>query len=167
MAAEKVRRREKDARLKQQASFARRKEKPNALSPVNSQLPTGTEGTAITDGSPMTNRKKRHIPEYLPEEILAMEPSLEVSTALTALNGDERESQRRKRNIYFPDEKKAKDVKRGSLKVRVLNNENELLPPKANPQSRHIRETWLRGRPGKRGETMFERRSINKSFHVK
>ena len=137
------------------------------LSHTDDQSPTSTEKTTIADEALTARRKKRHIPEYLPDEILEMEPPLEVSANFAASHADKRKSQHRNDIVYFQEKKGPKDIKRGSVKVRVLKEENDLLPPKAKSQSRHIRESWLKGRPGRRGEAMFERRSIKQSFLVK
>ena len=125
------------------------------------------EDSVIRERVTNRNRKKQQIPEYLPDEILAMEPQLELPADSSALNENVHQRDRRARNIHFRDEKAPKDLKYGSTKVRVLSENNKLLPPKANAQSRRIRESWLEGRPGKRGQAMFERQTISKPFLVK
>lgn len=43
-------------------------------------------------------------------------------------------------------EKGVKDVKKGRLNVSVLGQANRVLPPKANRDTRNVREVWLQGR---------------------
>ena len=153
--------------MKEQADSTRRKRKSDILSHIDDESSTKFEKTTIADEALMIRRKKRHIPEYVPDEILEMETPLEIPAILLSSPGGKHDSQLRNDIIYFQEEKAPRDIKRGSVKVRVLNEENMLLPPKAKPQSRHVRESWLKGRPGKRGEATFERRSINRPFLVK
>ena len=161
--ADKTKRREKDARLKQQANSARRKKDTKMLS----DMATEVAETTTVDRTNKTSRKKRNIPEYLPEDILAMESHIDLPITLANSNEDQQNPNYRNRNIFFQDEKAPKDIKRGSKKIRVLRKENKLLPPKASAQSRYVRESWLKGRPGKRGEATLERRKYNTPFLVR
>jgi U3 small nucleolar RNA-associated protein 16 len=45
-------------------------------------------------------------------------------------------------------EKGVKDVKRGRVSVAVLGKMNGVLPPKANRDTRNVREKWLKGHRG-------------------
>ena len=149
--------------MKQQADSVRRKKDRKTLSAIETEV----EKAATADKLHRTGRNKRNIPEYLPEDILAMESHIDLPITLSSSNEDQQKSNYRNRNIFFHDEKAPKDVKRGSKKIRVLRKENDLLPPKASAQSRYIRESWLKGRPGKRGEVTFERRKYSTPFLVK
>jgi len=80
------------------------------------------------------------------------------------------------RHIKFLErgEKPIKDVKKGSLSVHVLAQQNMLLAPKVNRDTRNIRERWLKGRQtdkhGMKGRTTkmrfqkVERRAIGGGF---
>ncbi|KAI4936166.1 hypothetical protein J4E85_001495 [Alternaria conjuncta] len=63
-------------------------------------------------------------------------------------------------------DKPAKDVKKGKLSVAVLAQQNRVLPPKVNRNTKNVREHWLKGRemdkkggkPGVRFGKKLERR---------
>lgn len=63
-------------------------------------------------------------------------------------------------------DKPAKDVKKGKLSVAVLAQQNRVLPPKVNRNTKNVREHWLKGRevektrgkPGVRFGKKMERR---------
>ncbi|KAH6877892.1 U3 snoRNA associated-domain-containing protein [Alternaria rosae] len=70
-------------------------------------------------------------------------------------------------------DKPAKDVKKGKLSVAVLAQQNRVLPPKVNRNTKNVREHWLKGRemdkkggkPGVRfGKKMERRPHGNRGF---
>ena len=102
-AVEKTRRRERDARLKEQADSTRRKRKSDILSHIDDESSTKFEKTTIADEALMIRRKKRHIPEYVPDEILEMETPLEIPAILLSSPGGKHDSQLRNDIIYFQE----------------------------------------------------------------
>ncbi|KAI2475884.1 U3-snoRNA-assoc multi-domain protein [Pyrenophora tritici-repentis] len=81
------------------------------------------------------------------------------------------------RHIKFLErtEKPAKDVKKGKLNVAVLAQQNKVLPPKVNRNTKNVREHWLKGRqvdkknkkglkPSARFGKMERRPHVNRGF---
>ncbi|KAF2651565.1 hypothetical protein K491DRAFT_760953 [Lophiostoma macrostomum CBS 122681] len=91
------------------------------------------------------------LPALLPTELLEAAgdkrpptPPLEDTSRSAADKRDEK----LKRHIRFLErgEQRVKDVKKGKLRVRVLEQENKFLAPKVNRDVKHVREKWLKGR---------------------
>ncbi|CAE7188396.1 hypothetical protein PTNB85_07593 [Pyrenophora teres f. teres] len=81
------------------------------------------------------------------------------------------------RHIKFLErtEKPAKEVKKGKLNVAVLAQQNKVLPPKVNRNTKNVREHWLKGRqvdkknkkglkPSARFAKMERRPHVNRGF---
>ncbi|KAF2763468.1 hypothetical protein EJ05DRAFT_472362 [Pseudovirgaria hyperparasitica] len=122
------------AKLKRQARDAALKERARKNLKASTRITAGTSTSSL--------------PDLLPAHILATErpatpePGSEVPAALTL------EQQKRNRHLKFIEEgeKKAKDVRRGPVKVRVLEKTNMLLAPKVHKDTKNLRDSWLRGR---------------------
>ena len=159
--AAKKRRRQRDARLKEQASKA----KKTKLEQVTEQDNTAADAS------------KNALPTFLPESLLESIPAVRPPTpplgqeTKGSIDGNE---VRRNQHVYkgivkLPSEGPVRDLQIGSLNVSVLEERNGLLPPKADLKARATRENWLRGRatmPGKKGKGSagkMERRPFGKS----
>lgn len=119
-----------------------------------------------------------NLPALLPDSILEAAGDRRPPTPprlLPAISEKEKRKEKLKRHIKFLErgEKPIKDVKKGSLKVRVLEQQNALLGPKVNKDTMNVREKWLKGRHGDkkqkkgRGKMEFkkvERRPVGSGF---
>jgi len=102
------------------------------------------------------------LPALLPDAILeaagdrrpASPPPMQ-----TGKTAEQLQKEKLNRHIKFLDrsEKPLKDVKKGSVNVSVLAQQNALLAPKVNRSTKNVREHWLKGRQqekkGKRGSS--------------
>lgn len=93
------------------------------------------------------------MPAFLPDDLLAATPAVrpampESEDSIAAQAGAAlRKKQKLNKHLKFLDEKPTKDVKKGPVKVRVLEKGNKFLPPKAvGSGSRSARDQWLQGR---------------------
>lgn len=116
-----------------------------------------------------------NLPDLLPDSVLNAPQPTRLVTPEPGSNKRRRPNPKtRKRlqangRIKVPESKKVKDVKRGPVSVRVLEEENKVLAPKVARASGNIREQWLQGRQmqslGKKGkeETRVERKGFGKT----
>ena len=106
---------------------------------------------------------RRPLPALLPDDILAADP---VTRSLTPpLDQKHAEKPKRKKHIFVETAPKPpKDIKRGPVKIRVLEGGRQNLPPKASKESRNMKESWLVGRRGRNGAAVMERRKIGLGF---
>jgi hypothetical protein len=119
------------------------------------------------------------LPTLLPDSLLDSIPAVRPptpppgETAEGRMDIGERET-RQNKHVYKGVlkrffEKPAQDLQIGMLSVSVLENRNELLPPKADTKARGIRQNWLRGRAtmvGKKAQRRtgkMERRPFGKA----
>ncbi|KAI9830105.1 MAG: hypothetical protein M1826_005099 [Phylliscum demangeonii] len=149
-------RRLRERRLKKQAKLETEK-RPGLVTAEHRDTTTtsrqadGVEDTAHLPMQPLRIHDRLAIPDLLPDDILAAEPYVPPSPALALP----------KRHIRFPSEAKPpKDLVRGGVRVRVLRETNPALPPKPNKDTTSVRESWLRGRVGRKGVPVFERRKM-------
>jgi hypothetical protein len=96
-----------------------------------------------------------NLPALLPDSILEAAGDRRPPTPPPMLPGmttAEKRQEKLNRHIKFLErgEKPIKDVKKGSLNVRVLGQQNPVLPPKVNRDTKGIREHWLKGREAKK-----------------
>jgi U3 small nucleolar RNA-associated protein 16 len=87
----------------------------------------------------------------LPTSLLSNIPDQRAPTPPPSRRGKTEEEIRREKlnhHIKFLErtDKGIKDVKKGKLSVAVLGQQNRVLPPKANRDTRNVREKWLKGR---------------------
>ena len=143
MQSEKARRRERDARLKEQAKARKKpskkavKESSEALDP--SLMEAEDLARAMLDSG--------QLPDVLPEAIFKAHAALANRPASATVQPQARTSKKRK----FDDvvgEKRPKDVVREQTRVRVLREEATTLPPRVSRRSKHVREEWLAGYRG-------------------
>jgi U3 small nucleolar RNA-associated protein 16 len=91
------------------------------------------------------------LPALLPDSILEAAGDRRPASPPPVRTGKTAEQLRKEklnRHIKFLDrgEKPVKDVKKGSLNVSVLAQQNTLLAPKVNRATKNMREHWLKGR---------------------
>lgn len=159
----KRKRRERDARLKQQAEAAKKEHKieskpkksSNAEDPIADEA-VNKDNTPTSNAKPQSsNKAKQPLPALLPDYILADEPS--VRPLISHPSSTAKISRGQKKRFLDLEQKPPKDVRKGGVRMRVLQEGNSLLPPKANQQGRALREAWLMGR---RGGSGVERRKM-------
>lgn len=100
---------------------------------------------------PRINVDMSSLPALLPDSLLEAIDSQRPPTPPPQRRGKTEEELRKEKlnhHIKFLErtEKPAKDVKKGKLSVAVLGQQNRVLPPKANRDTRNVREHWLKGR---------------------
>ncbi|MCJ1368849.1 hypothetical protein MMC20_000056 [Loxospora ochrophaea] len=106
---------------------------------------------------------KKPLPAFLPDEILAAEPTTEPPpTQLEALT--RRTSGPRKRKFIDTDSKSPHDIKREGTTFRVLASDQTALPAKASKASKMLKESWLAGRRGIKGGEFVKRFRVNAGF---
>ncbi|KAK7720625.1 hypothetical protein SLS57_005404 [Botryosphaeria dothidea] len=156
----KRKRQEREARLREQAAAA--KKRKQEYEPK--QIPADVASSATIQASdPAALRKlsrpsfdPSNLPALLPDDILAAAP--EVRPATPESDDEQTGAATSKKEIVnkhlkFLDEKPPKDVKKGPVKVRVLEKGNKLLPPKvSNSGTKSVRDQWLQGRKAKEGK---------------
>ena len=101
--------------------------------------------TSYPQDQPQTQPKptsKTPLPTYLPASILATSPPPRQSASLPTRST----STTQKRKFLDPDPRPPKDLKRGNMTIRVLQEDKTLLPPKVSTNGRALREAWLMGR---------------------
>lgn len=101
------------------------------------------------------------LPLLLPEEILRAQPAvhaprLPVSRSKVAL--------RQKRKFLDTESKPRKDIKRDDVTICFLQDDRSILPPKSSQLSQTLRESWLMGRRGFKGESGVPRRKFSGGF---
>lgn len=103
------------------------------------------------------------LPELLPDEILAAVPeipSAPVPSNLQNLKAPIKSKLKIFQNMSNP----RKRFKRGSTVFQVLEDDGGILPPKVAKRSMSLRESWLRGRCGPRGEETIRRKKVGGGF---
>lgn len=143
-AAERLKRKERDAQLKSQAQAAKKRkhiEDDVDESVTINESSITVEPLARTTTKPKFNRS--NLPDLLPEEFLnddVEEAELE----------SEEEAPRKSKKIKFlyPEEKKPKDKKLGSTTYRVAQTNKESLAPKASKSALAMKAALLGGRKG-------------------
>ena len=185
-AEKKIKRREHGQRLKLQANLAKysqhsdkpstkaRREKGSSTKvteadsrmPVEESESVGEAPKTIEeeDEKQATTSKlsgKRSLPLLLPDEVLAAQPVIPdpkrpYSNSKVAI--------RQKRKFLDYESKPPKDIKRGDVTIRVLQDKRSVLPPRSSELSKTLRESWLTGRRGFKGEIGVPRRKLGGGF---
>lgn len=164
----KRKRKERDERLKAQAKTTKRNGKSGASNAKTARMDeaVGDEDTPPPQPSTKPSNTKPPLPPLLPSHILASPtPPPTLPPLPSTFTPNPPPNQKRK----FPtlDPKPPKDIKKGNVRIRVLEEGNAMLPPKASMTGRSIRERWLMGRGverrgwsagGKKGGGGFVRR---------
>ena len=152
--------------LKEQAQLAKKaSHRDKNLSSKSSADTVASESGAIPvdcyrSTKTTKSRTKDRLPLLLPDEILAVEPTTRPLTPpLETVASKPQKYRFLERGFQHP-----KDVKKGSLTVRVLKIDNSVLPPKVSKVSKSFKETWLAGRRGRQGGIGLERRKIGAGF---
>ncbi|KAL9021191.1 MAG: hypothetical protein Q9185_001592 [Variospora sp. 1 TL-2023] len=157
-AAGKQRRRERDTLLKLQAKTTKKDLIPTTGVMEASSSPSPPE---FPNEAKWSSRDA--LPALLPDEILAAEPIVRFPTpppepvlAKAPIN---------KRQRFLEESSKTpKDIKKGNVRIRVLEEQKVILPPKVSKRSQSIRESWLVGRQGVKGIATVERRKTGSGF---
>ncbi|KAF2248343.1 hypothetical protein BU26DRAFT_520042 [Trematosphaeria pertusa] len=119
-----------------------------------------------------------NLPALLPDSILEAAGDKRPPTPPPVRQGKTAEEIRQEklnRHIKFLErgEKPIKDVKKGSVNVSVLAQQNLALAPKVNQNTKNIREHWLKGRRAEKRDkkgrpkvenTRMERKTISRGF---
>ncbi|EKG18397.1 U3 snoRNA associated [Macrophomina phaseolina MS6] len=171
----KRKRQEREARLREQAAAAKKRKQEQEAKDIPADV---ASSATIQAFDPSAIRKAsrpsydlNNLPALLPDDILAAAPDVRPATP----DPDDEESsaaskkQLVNKHLKFLDEKAPKDVKKGPVKVRVLEKGNKFLPPKvSNSGTKSVRDTWLQGRKTKEGKKGsfggLERRKIGGGF---
>lgn len=143
----KLKRQERDARLKEQAKTAKKANKAD-ITPKRSKPKAAAEETINTptpNPIPQIPKKpKQPLPALLPDHILAEEPPIRPLIPLPLPTS--KAMPNLKKRFLDLEQKPPKDIKKGGVRIRVLQEGNGRLPPKASQQGRAVREAWLMGR---------------------
>ncbi|KAI9826404.1 MAG: hypothetical protein M1832_000321 [Thelocarpon impressellum] len=163
-AAAREKRKRIDARLKTQAEASRRKRaKPDPRGRGSSQGSGHGASAMIVDEAPLPSKTTSALPELLPDELLAMVPAVRPPTPPPGPAEMTKESKRHR--FFTADEKPPKDIRRGNVRVRILETSSHHLTPKGDKRSKSIKESWLAGRRGRGGaEGSYERRKVGRGF---
>ena len=162
-----TKREQHNARLEAQAKSSKKKRKLSSVSGSDEDNSGGVDETFPEAGDETTSTRKisrkRALPDRLPDDILASEPTITLPPMI--LDTDQ---QSKKHKRFLDTELKApKDVKVGKKRIRVLPSEEKALAPKSNARSKVIREAWLAGRRGAKGEYVVPRKQTRRGFLVK
>tara|TARA_R110002003_G_scaffold116_19_gene10242 strand:- start:2711 stop:4318 length:1608 start_codon:yes stop_codon:yes gene_type:complete len=109
----------------------------------------------------------KNLPDLLPTDLLSTLPDQRAPTPPPERRGKTEEELRReklKRHIKFLErtDKGPKDVKKGKLSVAVLAQQNRVLPPKANRNTKNVREQWLKGRKVEGKKSGFSKSKVER-----
>ncbi|KKY16467.1 putative u3 snorna associated [Diplodia seriata] len=159
----KRKRQDREARLREQAAAAKKRKQEQEPKEIPADVASSATIQA-SDPSALLKPSKpaydlHNLPALLPDDLLASAPKVRPATPESEDGSAQADATARKekvnKHLKFLDEKPAKDVTKGPVKVRVLEKGNKFLPPKTSTSgSRTVRDTWLQGRKmteGKRG----------------
>ncbi|KAL8696282.1 MAG: hypothetical protein Q9201_007736 [Fulgogasparrea decipioides] len=169
--AEKQKRRERDRVLKAQAIPSKKQPKeldtiviqPGITPDDDDDVPEQIPPPPLDSPDQMDWSAKGVLPELLPEEILAAEPMPRLPTPIPQLS-IVKVTANKKRRFIEKTTKPPKDIQKGNVRIRVLEDTKTVLPPKVAKSSQMIRESWLAGRRGHKGKVMMERRTVGGGF---
>jgi len=171
-------REEREKRIAEQQAEKRKREEKKAKK-LAKQLAKQQSASEEPIEAP-TSIDRNNLPALLPTSLLSNLPDQRAPTPPPERRGKTEEELRKEKlnhHIKFLErtEKGPKDLKKGRLSVAVLAQQNRVLPPKANRDTRNVREKWLKGRQvevkkGKGGKGIggkVERRAFgNRGFLV-
>ncbi|KAF1997077.1 hypothetical protein P154DRAFT_525076 [Amniculicola lignicola CBS 123094] len=113
-----------------------------------------------------------NLPALLPDSLLETIGDKRPPTPppiLPGLSAAEVQKQKLNRHIKFLErgEKPIKDVKKGSINVALLQQQNKFLAPKVNRDTKNVRERWLQGRlvekkKGGKGKGRLEHKKMHR-----
>jgi hypothetical protein len=136
-------RRERDAQLKAQVKSSEKRQSRGKREQLQSDDEDERSPTKIATAP---KYDMNDLPALLPDELLAMEAPARLPTPPPA---DTRSGKLQKLGhsaIETRVEEVPADVIHNGTKIRVLQTSNKLLPPKADGETRSMREAWLQGR---------------------
>ncbi|KAI4144609.1 MAG: hypothetical protein L6R39_004104 [Caloplaca ligustica] len=168
-AAEKEKRRKRDTLLKIQAEATKKETGKATGQHKRPRTPTDDDMVDTTASPPADAPQdikwptKDALPELLPDDILAAEPMLRLPTPSPELIVAKAPVNKKQR-FLDGSSKPLKDLRKGNVRIRVLEERRGILPPKVSESSQLIRESWLAGRPGAKGKVVMERRKIRGGF---
>ncbi|KAL8885313.1 MAG: hypothetical protein Q9215_006820 [Flavoplaca cf. flavocitrina] len=162
-AAEKQRRRDRDSRLKSQAKiskvkaakFKTKEEQADTSSEEDEDHPQNAEQDTWTT--------QDALPALLPDAILAAEPAPRMPTP--PLRRDVMRATVNTRHRFLDQTSKpTRDIQTGHVRIRVLEDRRAILPPKVSKNSQMLRESWLAGRRGRKGDVVMKRKKMGTGF---
>ena len=165
----KEKRKARDSRLKEQAKSASKRRKIHRETLPESDPENASKGsTGSVSNQPKASTYSRMtgrsaLPALLPDEILAIDPAARRPPPLKEPEA-RLVSVSKKRKFVDADPKPPKDVQRGPVRVRVLEPQRQLLPPRASKTSKALKEAWLVGRRGAGGAVVVQRRKLGGGF---
>lgn len=132
-------------------------------------------GRLITEDTVTWDQAPNKLPKYLPQELLDAAPAIRPLSPPITIKSSSLAAASRLNKLALLDPKQPKDITRGPVKVRVMQDIASLkfMPPKAERKKgtqREVRDTWMLGRQGRFGSSKgvigsgkVERRSWGKS----
>lgn len=167
-AATKLRRRERDARLKLQAKSAKKERVATDQVPTtNMTVPETTSETTAQNAHEGSQTAKWSIgdplPELLPDEVLAAVPET-PSAPVSSVLQNRKDLVKNKLKLLHTMSKPPKRIKRGSAVIQFLEDDGGILPPKVSQRSMSLRQSWLIGRCGPQGKELIPRRKVGGGF---
>ncbi|KAI4270306.1 MAG: hypothetical protein L6R38_007168 [Xanthoria sp. 2 TBL-2021] len=168
-AAEKQRRRDRDSRFKSQAKNSKveaaklkaKEESSDTSSEDNEDDQKSSQHPHNPDQG--IGKSRDTLPTLLPEEILAAEPTARMPTPPPKRDVVKATVNTRHR-FHDQNSKPPKDIQKGNVRIRVLEDRRAILPPKVSKDSQKLRESWLAGRLGPKGKVVMERRKLGIGF---
>ena len=142
-AARKAKRREHEELMRAQAEGVEKPGSRKEAQPADSKTKAYSK-----DGETGPKRKKSTkapLPILLPDEILNAQPTTRAPTPPVAIA---RVAPNTKKLLFNNQDKAPKDLVHGNTRIRVLQDDRTLLPPKSSTKGRNIREKWLMGQRG-------------------
>jgi len=122
-----------------------------------------THGSETPTKPQSTSRGARTAPDpmLLPDDVLAAYSNVGPSTPQVS---PERPKPKNKLVLLDIASKPPKDMICGSRKIRVLQSDHPILPPKASAPSKSVREAWLTGQRGIMSRSQVPRHKPNSDF---
>ncbi|OKL62405.1 hypothetical protein UA08_03006 [Talaromyces atroroseus] len=100
-----------------------------------------SESTATLQGSVARESGRRALPALLPDEILNAEPVYRLPSP-----PPEQQQKSTRQHKFFKDvDRPAKDLHRGDVTIRVLEDKKIMLPPKSSKSGRNVKASWVAG----------------------
>jgi U3 small nucleolar RNA-associated protein 16 len=154
---ERAKREAREKRIADEQAEKRKRDEKKAKK-VAKQLAQQQDSATTPHSTEISDKPAFDLAGLLPTSLLSNIPDQRAPTPPPARYGKTEEQLRKEKlnhHIKFLErtEKGIKEVKKGKLSVAVLAQQNRVLPPKANRDTRNVREKWLKGRQveGKKG----------------
>ena len=132
----------------------------NHSNPTNPNPGSDSENTYPMPRGHSSKIDPKNLPALLPDKILNRAPV--VQPLIPHLPATTLKSNKRK--FIDVEPKLPKDVKHGSVSVRVLQPTKSTLPPKVAKSSRQLKEAWLAGHRARNVDFTSRRRKIEGGF---